>query len=385
MSAVPSVPSLSAQELARYGRQLVLPELGAEGQRRLREARVLLVGAGGLGSPAALYLAAAGVGHLTLVDPDRVDASNLHRQILYGDADVGRPKLEVASERLRALNPHVSVDPVPQRFGAANALDLVSRHDVVIDGTDNFVSRYLVNDACVLAGRPNVFGSVLRFEGQVSVFAAPGGPCYRCLFPEPPPEGLVPSCAEGGVLGVLPGIIGSLQANEVIKLLVGVGEPLIGRLLVFDALALRFREVALPKSPTCPICSPGATVREIREVTAACPGPGAPTKEDAVEEVTPQEVKRWQETGRPFVLLDVRTAQEHALAAIPGARLIPLQELSRRVGELGRGSEIVVHCHHGQRAERAAAFLRGQGFTACTMAGGIDAWSAEVDPSVPRY
>ncbi len=377
--------SLSASELARYGRQLVLPEVGRQGQERLKAARVLLVGAGGLGSPATLYLAAAGVGRLTLVDPDRVDRSNLHRQILYGESDVGRPKLEVAAARLRETNPHVEVRAVAERFGAANAAALVADHDVVVDGTDNFTARYLVNDACVLAGKPNVFGSVLRFEGQVSVFWAPRGPCYRCLFPEPPPVGLVPSCAEAGVLGALPGIVGALQANEALKLLLGVGEPLIGRFLVFDALALRFREVTLPKSPSCPICSARPTLTELIEIEAACEAPAAGVEEVPMD-VTPPELKQWQDEGRGFVLLDVRTPQEHSLASIPGARLIPLQELARRVEELDREADIVVHCHHGQRSERAAAFLRGQGFaTVRNLVGGIDAWSEQVDPGVPRY
>ncbi len=377
--------SLSPPELARYGRQLVLPEVGREGQERLKASRVLLVGAGGLGSPAALYLAAAGVGRLTLVDPDRVDRSNLHRQILYGEADVGRPKLEVAAARLHDTNPHVEVGAVPERFGAANAAALVADHDVVLDGTDNFAARYLVNDACVLAGKPNVFGAVLRFEGQVAVFWASRGPCYRCLFPEPPPAGLVPSCAEAGVLGVLPGIVGALQANEVLKLLLGVGEPLIGRLLVVDALPMRLREVAVPKSPNCPICSASPSLTSLVEVEAACPPPPVET-EEAPMDVTPRELEQWRSEGREVVLLDVRTREENALSSIPGARLIPLQELARRYEELDREAEIVVHCHHGQRSARAAAYLRGQGFSAVhNLLGGIDAWSVEVDPGVPRY
>ncbi|MGH9464923.1 MAG: molybdopterin-synthase adenylyltransferase MoeB [Thermoanaerobaculia bacterium] len=378
-------PSLSPSELARYGRQLVLPEVGRPGQERLKGARVLLVGAGGLGSPVALYLAAAGVGRLTLVDGDRVERSNLHRQILYGESDVGRPKLEAAAARLREANPHVEVRPVAERFTAANAAALVADHDVVVDGTDNFTARYLVNDACVLAGKPNVFGSVLRFEGQVSVFWSPRGPCYRCLFPEPPPAGLVPSCAEAGVLGALPGIVGALQANEALKLVLGVGEPLVGRFLVFDALALRFREVALPRSPSCPICSAHPTVTELVEIDAAC-DLAAPGGEEMAMDLTPREMKQWRDEGRDFVLLDVRTPREHALASLPGALLIPLQELPQRVDELDPAADIVVHCHHGQRSERAAAFLRGQGFASVrNLAGGIDAWSDQVDPDVPRY
>jgi adenylyltransferase/sulfurtransferase len=377
--------TLSTAELARYGRQLVLPEVGRDGQERLKAARVLLVGAGGLGSPAALYLAAAGVGRLTLVDPDTVDRSNLHRQVLYGESDVGRPKLEAARARLADVNPHVRLEAVGERFSAGNAAALVADHDVVVDGTDNFTSRYLVNDACVLEGKPNVFGSVLRFEGQVSVFWAPRGPCYRCLFPEPPPPGLVPSCAEGGVLGVLPGVVGALQAAEVLKLILGVGEPLVGRFVVFDALALRFREVALATSPTCPICSERPTLTRLIEVEAPCAAMAQGAEEERVD-LTPQDLRLWQDESRSFVLLDVRTSREHALASIPGAVLIPLQELPARLAELPREGTIVVHCHHGQRSERAAAYLRGQGFTDVrNLLGGIDAWSCDVDPGVPRY
>ncbi len=376
---------LSPDELARYGRQVVLPEVGREGQERLKAARILLVGAGGLGSPVALYLAAAGVGRLTLVEPDRVERSNLHRQILYGESDVGRPKLDAAGARLREINPYLDLLPVGERFSAANALALVADHDVIVDGTDNFAARYLVNDACVLAGKPNVFGAVLRFEGQVSVFWSARGPCYRCLFPEPPPAGLVPSCAEAGVLGALPGIVGALQANEALKLLLGVGEPLIGRFLVFDALALRFREVALSKSPTCPICSPRATLHELVEIETACETPGLESEEVPMD-LTPQELERWQKEGRAFVLLDVRTPQEHGVASHPGARRIPHQEQARRLDELDREATIVVHCHHGQRSARAAAYLRAQGFPAVhNLLGGIAAWSEQIDPSVPRY
>jgi len=380
--------SLTPEELRRYGRHMVMPEVGREGQERLKEASVLLVGAGGLGSPAALYLAAAGVGCLGLVEFDRVEVTNLQRQILYGESDIGRPKLESASSRLAEINPHVEIRAIDERFDASNAIDLVSEFDIVVDGSDNFPTRYLVNDACVLAGRPNVFGSVLRFEGQVSVFAAPGGPCYRCLFPEPPPAGSVPSCAEGGVFGVLPGIIGSLQAHEAIKLVLGIGEALVGRFLVFDGLELQFREVALDKDPECPICSPDPVQQGLVTYDDVCtPEP----EEETMTEVLPfdvavDEVQAWREAGRDFVLLDVRTVMEFGIASIDGATLVPLNELQERLEEFDREAEIVVMCHHGPRSSNAVAFMRHRGFgRARNLAGGIDAWSRQVDSAVPRY
>ena len=380
------LPELDTAELRRYSRHLILPEVGADGQRRLKAARVLVVGAGGLGSPLGLYLAAAGVGTLGLVDFDRVDVTNLHRQVLFGEADIGRPKIEAAVERLREINPHVELVPHEVRLDSSNALEIVSAYDLVVDGTDNFPTRYLVNDACVLSGKPNVYGSIFRFEGQVSVFWGAEGPCYRCLFPEPPPPGLVPSCAEGGVLGVLPGIVGSLQANEAIKLILGVGEPLVGRLVLFDALRLRFRELALKKDPECPVCSAEPTLTELIDYEAFC---GLGGEDEAAREpgfdLQPEEVARWRDEGRRFTLLDVRTPEERVIAQIEGALAIPLQELPGRLGELDAGELVVVHCHHGPRSTRAATLLRERGFSAHNLAGGIDAWSERVDPGVPRY
>jgi sulfur-carrier protein adenylyltransferase/sulfurtransferase len=350
---------------------------------------VLLVGAGGLGSPLGLYLAAAGVGTLGLVDFDVVDESNLHRQVLFGASSVGRLKVEVAVERLRDVNPHIRLVPHPLRLDSSNALELFEGYDLIVDGTDNFATRYLVNDACVLLGKPNVYGSIFRFEGQVSVFWGAEGPCYRCLFPEPPPPGLVPSCAEGGVLGVLPGIIGTLQANEVVKLLVGAGDPLIGRLVLFDALKLRFRELSLKKDPHCPICSENPTQRGLVDYEALCgaAAEGEPPGDLGDEwEITVSDLRGRLDAGRPLTLLDVRTAEEFQIARIDGARLIPLHELESRFAELDPAAPVVVHCHHGIRSARAVQFLRHQGFArAVNLAGGIDAWSREVDSSVPRY
>jgi adenylyltransferase/sulfurtransferase len=394
---IADLPPLDATELRRYGRHLVIPEVGQDGQRRLKAARVLLVGAGGLGSPLALYLAAAGVGRIGLVDFDRVEASNLQRQLLFSEDDLGREKVSAAVERLRGVNPHVVIEPHAVRLTAANALELLADYDVVADGSDNFATRYLVNDACVLLGKPDVWGAVQRFEGQLAVFWAARGACYRCLFPEPPPPGAVPSCAEAGVLGVLPGIVGALQASEVLKLLLGIGEPALGRLLVFDALRLRFRELALRKSPSCPVCSPEPTQRGLVEYPELCGEGGPGRKEDAVGEVSfdggwqdlevaVADLRRWRQEGRDLQLLDVRQPVEHSIARIEGARLIPLAELPARVGELDPARPVVVHCHHGPRSLRAAQWLRAQGFArAASLAGGIDAWSIEVDPAVPRY
>jgi molybdopterin/thiamine biosynthesis adenylyltransferase/rhodanese-related sulfurtransferase len=376
----------SPEEIRHYSRHLILPEVGMAGQKKLKAARVLCIGAGGLGSPVGLYLAAAGVGTLGLVDFDVVDESNLHRQVLFGRSDVGRPKIQAAVERLRDVNPHIEIVPHETRLDSSNVLELFQGYDLVVDGTDNFPTRYLVNDACVLTGKPNVYGSIFRFEGQVSVFWAAQGPCYRCLFPEPPPVGLVPSCAEGGVLGVLPGIIGSLQANEVIKLIVGAGDPLIGRLVLFDALKMKFRELKLRKSPDCPVCSENPTQTGLIDYQQFC---GIDSREDEVEhamEMSVEELKAWRDEGRPVTLIDVRNPPEYEICRIDGAKLIPLNELPERLGELDPAETIVVHCHHGGRSARAVQFLRGQGYSrAINLAGGIDAWSTEIDPSVPRY
>lgn len=379
-----TTPSLSRDELLRYSRHLLLAEVGVEGQQRLKNARVLLIGAGGLGSPAALYLAAAGVGTLGIVEFDRVDASNLQRQVLHGTKDLSRPKLESAQARLRDLNPHVVVEPFPERLSSANAMDVLRGFDVVVDGSDNFPTRYLVNDACVLLGKPLVYGSIFRFDGQVSVFDAERGPCYRCLYSEPPPPGLVPSCAEGGVLGVLPGVIGSLQALEAIKLVLGIGDPLIGRLLLFDALRLRFRELQLRKDPDCPLCGPERRLTQLIDYEAFC-GIGTP-EAHAGTEITPRELGDAIKGGRRPALLDVREPYEFELVHLPDSRHIPLRDLPARLHELDPHGDLVVLCHHGMRALEAVDLLRGAGFArARSLAGGIDAWAEEMDPSMPRY
>jgi molybdopterin/thiamine biosynthesis adenylyltransferase/rhodanese-related sulfurtransferase/molybdopterin converting factor small subunit len=383
------LPALGPEEIRQYSRHLIMPEVGVEGQRRLKAAKVLMIGAGGLGSPLGLYLAAAGVGTLGVADFDVVDESNLHRQVLFSHADVGRPKLDAAVERLRGINPYITVKPHPVRLDSSNALELFAPYDIIVDGTDNFQTRYLVNDACVLTGKPNVYGSIFRFEGQVSIFWGAKGPCYRCLFPEPPPPGLVPSCAEGGVLGVLPGIIGALQANEVIKLIVGAGEPMIGRLLLFDALKMKFRELKLRKDPACPICSEHPTQRELIDYDQFCGIAPPPAAEDTGEldfDVQAGEVKRWLDEGRDFTLIDVRSPQEHAICRIAGARLVPLQDVPDEIDRLDPDARYVVHCHHGGRSAQAVDLMRRRGFSAAqNLAGGIDAWSRTVDPSVPRY
>jgi adenylyltransferase/sulfurtransferase len=378
------LPAVSQEELLRYSRHLILPEVGLQGQRRLKASSVLLVGAGGLGSPLALYLAAAGVGRIGIVDFDRVEESNLQRQVLYGVSSLGRAKLEAAEARLADLNPHVEIEAHAARLTSANALDLVGRYDVVADGTDNFPTRYLVNDACVLLGKPNAYGSIFRFEGQASVFDARRGPCYRCLYPEPPPPGLVPSCAEGGVLGVLPGVIGLIQGVEILKLLLDLGETLIGRLLLFDALAMRFREVRLGKDPTCPICGEQPTIRELIDYEAFCGLAPAPADAESFE-IGPRELAAALARGET-TLIDVREPHEYEIAHIEGARLIPLGRLPESLGELDSSEEIVLHCHTGERSMRALEFLRQSGFRKLrNLRGGIDAWSREVDPEVPRY
>ncbi len=383
----PASPSSGSQldhsEVARYGRHLVLPEVGPEGQLRLRAASVLIVGAGGLGSPIALYLAAAGVGRIGLVDFDRVELSNLQRQILYGTSDVGRPKVAAALERLTDVNPHVSLQCHEARFSVDNALELVSDYDVIVDGTDNFPTRYLVNDACVLSGKPNVYGSVFRFEGQVSVFSTGRGPCYRCLFPEPPDAGAVPSCAEGGVLGVLPGVIGTLQATETLKWILGRGDSLCGRLLLFDALEMRFREVELRRDPACPVCGEAPTIRELVATRADSCAAEAPRP---TTEIDVRELQGRLQSGKQPCLLDVRTPEEWSICRLAGARLIPLQELEGRVDEIDRDREIVVYCHIGLRGSAAAELLRNRGYSRVwNLVGGIDAWAAAIDPTMPRY
>jgi sulfur-carrier protein adenylyltransferase/sulfurtransferase len=382
------LPPMSQDELLRYSRHLILPEVGLDGQRRIKAASVLIVGAGGLGSPLALYLAAAGIGRLGLVDFDRVDVSNLQRQVLYGVSSLGTPKLEAARARLADLNPGVQVDTYETSLTSENALDLISRYDIVVDGTDNFPTRYLVNDACTLAGKPNVYGSIFRFEGQASVFDARVGPCYRCLYPDPPPPGLVPSCAEGGVLGVLPGVIGVIQGIETLKLILGIGETLVGRLLIFDALGMRFREMKLRKDPDCPLCGNHPTITELIDYQAFCGMPTAAEAEEAMAtwEITVQELKARQEQGSEFMLIDVREPHEFEIARIPGAKLIPLNTIPARLSELDSSAEIVLQCHHGHRSMRALEFLHSSGFRKLkNLRGGIDAWSREVDSSVPRY
>jgi len=384
-SAPTQAPPFSHEELIRYSRHLVLPQVVLEGQGKLKRARMLLVGAGGLGSPAALYLAAAGVGTIGLVDFDAVDRSNLQRQVLHGTGSVGVSKLESARARLGDLNPNVQLELVEAHLTSVNALDVLRGWDVVLDGSDNFPTRYLVNDACVMLGIPNVYGAVLRFDGQVSVFDAKHGPCYRCLYREPPPPELVPSCAEGGVLGVVPGVVGSLQALEAMKLVMGTGASLVGRLLLFDGLKLQFREIALSKDPDCAVCGPHPTIRQLIDYEAFCGiGDGAPGTGDG--EIGAGDLRAERERSTNLVLLDVREPFEWEIAHIDGATLIPLGELPARLRELDGHSEIVTHCHHGARARRAAELLRAAGFSKVrTLSGGIDAWSSEVDPTVPRY
>ena len=379
-----ALPELSTDELQRYGRHLVLPDVGLEGQRRLKAGRVLLVGAGGLGSPVALYLAAAGVGTLGLIDFDVVDLSNLQRQVLHGTSDVGRSKLDSARDRIHDVNPHVAVDTYEMRLTSANALDILREYDIVVDGTDNFATRYLTNDACVLLGKPNVYGSIFRFEGQASVFATDDGPCYRCLYPDPPPPGLVPSCAEGGVFGVLPGIVGTIQATEALKLLLGIGDPLVGRLLLIDALGSRFRTVGLQRDAACPACG-SREIRELIDYEAFC-GAARSAPAASPSEMTPSDLAQRVARGDAPDIIDVREPYEWQIGRIPGARLIPLGTLHQAVASLDPNRDIVVYCHHGVRSAHAAEQLRAAGFgRVWNLAGGIDRWSAEVDARVPRY
>jgi sulfur-carrier protein adenylyltransferase/sulfurtransferase len=378
---------LSKEEILRYSRHLIMPEVAMEGQLKLKKAKVLCIGAGGLGSPLALYLAAAGVGRLGIVDFDVVDFTNLQRQIIHDTNDVGRPKLESARDTIRDINPNVEVVAHDTRLSSENALEIFRDYDIVADGTDNFPTRYLVNDACVLLGKPNVYGSIFRFEGQASVFYAKEGPCYRCLYPEPPPPGLVPSCAEGGVLGVLPGIMGSIQALEVIKLIIGKGQPLIGRLLLFDALHLKFRELKLRKNPECPACGEHPTIKELIDYEQFCGIRGEEHIEETnVPEVSAGEVKKMIDEKKPFVLIDVREPHEYEICRIPGSKLIPLGEVPKRMHELNSADVIVVHCRSGQRSARAVEFLMKAGFRKIhNLQGGVLAWARDVDPSMPVY
>ncbi|GBC94578.1 putative adenylyltransferase/sulfurtransferase MoeZ [bacterium HR16] len=385
--AVAEEVALDNEEILRYSRHLILPDVAMEGQLKLKAAKVLCVGAGGLGSPLALYLAAAGVGTIGLVDFDVVDLTNLQRQVLYTTTDVGRPKLEVAKERLQAMNPHIEVRTYETRLTRDNALDILADYDIVVDGTDNFATRYLVNDACVLLGKPNVYGSIFRFEGQASVFYAKEGPCYRCLYPEPPPPGLVPSCAEGGVLGVLPGVVGTIQAMETIKLILGKGEPLIGRLLLFNALKMQFRELKLRKNPNCPVCGERPIIRELIDYDEFCGVRGveeAPA--EVVEEITPTELKRRLDAGENIFLLDVREPVEWQICRLDGAVLMPMNTVPARMHELDSAKEMVVYCRSGKRSAQIVAFLKAAGFRKVkNLRGGILQWSDEVDPTVPKY
>ncbi len=381
-------PPLRPEQFARYRRHLSLPNFGLEGQQKLLESKVLLIGAGGLGCPLALYLSAAGVGHLGLVDDDVVDASNLQRQVLYSTADVGRPKVEVARERILALNPDVDVQLYPVRLDSTNAMKIFEPYDVIVDGTDNFPTRYLSNDACVLLGKPNVYGSIFRFEGQATVFDSRTGPCYRCLYPSPPPPGAAPSCEEGGVLGVLPGIIAMLQATETVKLLAGIGSSLVGRLLLYDALSLEFSEFKLRKDPKCPVCGEKPTVTELIDYVGFCGLPAREGEAPVVRGVSAFEVQVRRKRGEDFLLLDVRDRDEYDRARLEGSTLIPVGELGDRLDEIAehRSGPVVVHCHHGPRSRRACELLIENGFTQVEeMAGGIEAWSLTVDPDVPRY
>ena len=378
--------ALSNDEVLRYSRHLIMPEVGMDGQLKLKAAKVLCVGAGGLGSPLALYLAAAGVGTLGVVDFDVVDFTNLQRQIIHTTADVGRKKLDSAADKLLAINPNVNIVKFDTRLSSANALEVFRDFDMVVDGTDNFPTRYLVNDACVLTGKPNVYGSIFRFEGQVSIFAMKEGPCYRCLYPEPPPPGLVPSCAEGGVLGILPGLVGVMQATEAIKLILGAGEPLIGRLLLVDALAMRFRELKLRKNPDCPACGAHPTIKALIDYNEFC---GIRGEEKPVEtqmpSITVEELKQLRDADKQPFLLDVREPHEYQICNL-GGHLIPLNDLPKRVSELDSSREIVVHCKMGGRSAKAVDFLRQSGFTKVkNLTGGINAWAEKIDPKVPKY
>lgn len=384
--ATEELPTLSTEEYARYSRHLILPEVGLEGQRKLKAARVLMIGTGGLGSPLGLYLAAAGIGTIGLVDFDVVDESNLQRQIIHGTKDVGRPKIESARERLKDINPNVKIEAHETRLTSENALELFKDFDVVVDGTDNFPTRYLVNDACVLTGKPNVYGSIFRFEGQASVFWAEKGACYRCLYPEPPPPGLVPSCAEGGVLGVLPGIVGTIQANEVIKVILGAEGILLNRLLLFDAWKMRFRELKLKKNPDCPICGENATIKELIDYEEFC-GLNLPEEKTEIEEITARELNELIKNDREVQIIDVREPHEYKIAKIPNTKLIPLAQVVNRAKEIDQSRTAIIHCKAGGRSAKAIQALQESGYKGklLNLKGGITAWSDDVDQSVPKY
>lgn len=376
--------TLSSEELARYDRHLILPEVGMEGQLKLKAARIALVGAGGLGAPLGLYLAAAGIGQIGLIDFDTVDVSNLQRQIIHGTRDIGRKKLDSAAEKMQSINPHLKIEKYDVPLTSENALEILRDYDMVIDGTDNFPTRYLVNDACVLLKKPNIYGSIFRFEGQATVFAYEDGPCYRCLYPEPPPPGLVPSCAEGGVLGILPGLIGVIQATEAVKIILGKGTTLKGRLLLYDALNMRFRELKLKREPECPVCGAHPTVTKLIDYQEFCGlRQPPPVQSDAIDAIG---LKEKLDRGDDFVLLDVREPYEYQIARIPGSKLIPLGDLPKRLNELNISADTVVHCKSGARSQKAVDLLKQNGFRQVrNMTGGILAWSDKVDPSVPKY
>ena len=382
------LPTLSNEEIARYSRHLIMPEVGLEGQRKLKAASVLAIGTGGLGAPLGMYLAAAGVGRLGLVDFDVVDSSNLQRQIVHGTKDVGRRKVDSARERLADINPHIEIETHDTRLTSDNALAIFENYDIIVDGTDNFPTRYLVNDACVLTGKPNVYGSIFRFEGQASVFWAERGACYRCLYPEPPPPGLVPSCAEGGVLGVLPGIVGAIQANETIKIILGAGDTLVNRLLLFDAWHMKFREFKLQKDPKCPVCGENATIKQLIDYEQFCGITQSANREETrMKEITATELKQRLDRGDDLQVIDVREPNEYEIARLPGTKLIPLGQVVNRMGEIDPARETVVHCKGGVRSAKAIEALQRAGYSGelVNLKGGITAWSNEVDPQVPKY
>ena len=385
----PPAAALSNDEILRYSRHLIMPEVGMEGQVKLKQAKVLMIGTGGLGAPLGLYLAAAGIGKIGLVDFDIVDMTNLQRQVIHGTADIGRPKLDSAADRMNDINPYVEIEKYETMLTSENALEIFKDYDVVVDGTDNFPTRYLVNDACVLLGKPNAYGSIFRFEGQATVFHHNGGPCYRCLYPEPPPPGLVPSCAEGGVLGILPALVGSIQATETVKIILGKGQTLSGRLVLYDALNMKFRELKLRRNPECPVCGDKPSVRELIDYEQFC---GIPQVEPAPEpglsewEIDVVDLKQRLDRGDPILVLDVREPHEYEICSLPDTVLIPLGDLPKRVNELNSADDIVVHCKSGMRSAKAVDFLKKAGFRKVkNLKGGILAWSDRVDPSVPKY
>ncbi|HEV2138580.1 MAG TPA: molybdopterin-synthase adenylyltransferase MoeB [Nitrososphaerales archaeon] len=375
--------SLTRSEIERYSRQIVMPEIGPAGQEKLKASSVLIVGLGGLGTPAAIFLAAAGVGRIGLVDYDTVQASNLHRQVLYSEQDQGKKKVEVARSRLQMTNPHVKIETYDTKLDSTNALEILNRYDIIIDGTDNFPARYLIGDACVLLGKPDIYASVFRLDGQMTVFAN-SGPCYRCIYPEPPPPDAVPSCAEAGVLGVLPGIMGSLQAAEALKLILRIGNSLIGRLLLLEATEMKFTEIKVGKNPDCPICGPSPSVQELQDYEAFCGAAGLAVA--SVPEVTPILLKRMLDEGRDVELVDVREPFEYEICHLEGSKLVPLGQLQSRAGDLSKSKTLVVYCHHGQRSANAVSYLTSAGFRDVrNLRGGIAAWRTEVDPMIPEY